>query len=457
MLIYTAVLNIQKTITKGGFMNLITEWRRSAENDRKGETDRNEGDEKSPEIVDLPEKDILAFRQKGDDAWCTEVVLNLSERKVSIRVKHYYGEETETNPALPFVSLLIRNRYLLNDQDLPVTQSPIMITDDDLDTIKAVLINPAYYSLPLVYVSRDFRDQLPVNISSLAASLSGTAHVLVERSKKDCKKCREICRVSPEEFGAVRIYAPGRERKRFLFRSSTGDVEERTENVMRYVTGYWNLQKLDPLYTWQGVKDVIIAHRLDDQAQELKEANEARQIAEAEMNEVYETFDGDITDLQKKLDYLTRESDNLRIENSCLRAKIGASGSVPVIVQGNEEDLYPDEIRDMLLEIMNNALNNVEKGSRRYDVLQDILQNNPYQHLIEKKKKELKKIFKNFRSMSESMKKDLMAMGFQITESGKHYKLTFNGDQRYMVSVSKTPSDANSGNNCASDIGKMMM
>ena len=50
-----------------------------------------------------------------------------------------------------------------------------------------------------------------------------------------------------------------------------------------------------------------------------------------------------------------------------------------------------------------------------------------------------------------------MVLRFEITEAGKHYKITYRGDQRYMVTVGKTPSDNRSGSNNAAMIGKVML
>ena len=55
------------------------------------------------------------------------------------------------------------------------------------------------------------------------------------------------------------------------------------------------------------------------------------------------------------------------------------------------------------------------------------------------------------------MRQELMSLGFEITEAGKHYKITYRGDQRYMVTVGKTPSDNRSGSNNAALIDKTML
>ena len=53
--------------------------------------------------------------------------------------------------------------------------------------------------------------------------------------------------------------------------------------------------------------------------------------------------------------------------------------------------------------------------------------------------------------------KVVLDLGISISEDGKHYKLTYRNDPRYMVTFAKTPSDNRAGNNCAALINKTMM
>lgn len=111
----------------------------------------------------------------------------------------------------------------------------------------------------------------------------------------------------------------------------------------------------------------------------------------------------------------------------------------------------------MLLGVLADALNNTEKGTRLHDVLEDILQNNPYQHLSDERKQRVKNLFKGYKTLTGTMKQELMSLGFQITDDGKHYKITYKGDPRYMVTIGKTPSDNRAGSNNAGMINKIML
>ena len=65
-------------------------------------------------------------------------------------------------------------------------------------------------------------------------------------------------------------------------------------------------------------------------------------------------------------------------------------------VRGDEEDLYPGEIREMILDAISEKLKDCPPKSRRYDVYSDILQKNGYRHLTEKRKTVIKNLFKDF-------------------------------------------------------------
>lgn len=476
MLLFSTILNLSDKINKDAFINIVLKWNQSAKYKENivqgvswnGEKNIKFGTDKlSIEIIDYSEKDILAVRHEkitsGEVVWDTDFVVNFAERKISIRLDRTFSEDAlEMNAAFStphFISLLIEHGYLQDDQDLPVLRDPIVITDCNLETVQQVVRNKEYYELPVVYVSKDFANKDPLSISWLASRLKGAAHVLVEESKEACKKCTEICGETAEEYGAVRIYYPslGVNRKRFLFRSSTGNMDVRLEKVIRHVIQYWNSQRMDILYTWQGVNSSVLSDNLQNQIQRLAEAESAKQSAEEEINLVYEEFDEDIKSLQKKVEELSKANEALQMENFGLRAKMNASDAMPIIYQGDEEDFYPEEVKDMVLGVLAEALNNTEKGTRLYDVLEDILENNPYQHLSDERKQRVKNLFKGYKTLTGAMKQELISLGFEISDDGRHYKITYQGDPRYMVTIGKTPSDNRAGSNNAGMINKIML
>jgi ribonuclease BN (tRNA processing enzyme) len=66
-------------------------------------------------------------------------------------------------------------------------------------------------------------------------------------------------------------------------------------------------------------------------------------------------------------------------------------------------------------------------------------------------------MFKEYKTLTTSVRQQLQELGFEITEDGKHYRLTYYGDDRYKTTFSKTASDWREGKNMASTILKSMM
>lgn len=476
MILFSTMLKFNDSLTKDAFVQLVLEWNRTSkyEENRVPDVEWNGAysnkfgnDKLSLEFVDYPEKQIMAVRHEKitEDVvvWDTDYVVNFQKQYISIRLDRTYREDAlvmNGDFSTPhFITLLIEGGYLAGDSNLPVLRTPTEITDEDCEMISKVVGDKNAYRLPVIYVSKTEDNQDVLDTRWLASRLKGAAHVLVEKDKESCLECARICKESKEEHGAVRIYYPsaGMTRKLFRYRSSRGDSKARLEKVIKNIIQYWNSQRMDILYTWQGVNNALLNSSLTQQITKYQEAESARQNAQKEMDLVYETFDEDLKKMQQKMEELTRVNEALVSENSVLRAKLNATEAMPIVYQGDEEDFYPDEIKDMILEALDEALTNTEATTRRADVLEDVLENNQYQHLNEKRKQRVKAMFKGYKNLNGAMKQELLDLGISISEDGKHYKLIYKNDPRYMVTIAKTPSDSRAGNNCAALINKTMM
>lgn len=96
---------------------------------------------------------------------------------------------------------------------------------------------------------------------------------------------------------------------------------------------------------------------------------------------------------------------------------------------GDEEDLFPGEIKELVLSVLADELDRgVAKRSRRSDVFSDLIEKNDYQGVYRKKKAEIQRILKNYTIMDAKTRKALQDFGFRIEEDGKHYRLTYFGD-----------------------------
>ena len=476
MLLFSTLLSIKDTITPDEFISLVLEWNENSihEENRIPNIDWNEehnvrygNSNLWIEFLEYPEEGILAVRhEKITDngvVWDSDFIFNYLEQKLAIQLDRTYSEEALTIDGAfstpHFITLLIEHGFIKDDRDLPVLRTQIHITDENMEACHHLFSGERRYKLPVVLVTKTQENKDPVSISWLASRLKGAAHVLVEEDIGSCAKLRESCCRSEDPFGAVRIFYPSESvrRKKYHYRIDKGNEQARLEKVVRNVIQYGISQRIGHLYTWQGVSGALISEQLKNQIAFRQNAESARKKAEDDIDLIYETYDEELRTLNEKVEELTKANEALRYENQGLRSRLSGAEAKPIIYQGDEDEFYNGEIRDMVLGALDEALTATEKATRKADVLEDILENNPYHHLSEDRKQRIKALFKGYKNLTGAMRQELLSLGFEITETGKHYKITYKGDQRYMVTVGKTPSDNRAGINNAAMISKTML
>ena len=95
---------------------------------------------------------------------------------------------------------------------------------------------------------------------------------------------------------------------------------------------------------------------------------------------------------------------------------------------------------------------------RRVDILNSILvANKKFSNKATERRCKTKDSLKGCNEMNASLEGKLKELGCMVMGGKKHYKIRYHGDTRYQVSMSKTSSDARSGQNLAAEIGKKMM
>ena len=494
MLLFSTILEINKTLTKDTFIKLVIKWNQGSPHANNviqninwhGEYNVRYGsDDLWLAIEEYRKENIISVRyeKKEEDGavWDTDYVMNFDQMKMAIRLDRSYTEDAfETSPRFStphFITLLIRGGYLKDDGELPVLRDITLIDEDNLDLAVNVINGKSHHRLPVVFVSKTYTNENPVDAQLLASRLKGVAHVLVQKDIQTNTKLRTKCDEKNEYFGAIGIYYPTKAMpyRRYLYRSIDDFDKILLEKVVRSVIQYGNAQMIDTLYTWQGVDNALLRDRLVSNHNERVAAEKARQLAEAETaklndtldeeerrihkkavedakdeaNKLLASFDAEMQKLQHQVEELTHSNEVLQYENQGLKAKLDAREEMPVLYMGDEFEFYPGEIKDLLLETLTEAMNKITPKSRRADVVTDIINNNDYQKLSVTKAEEVKRLLKDYDGMSSKLRQALKDLGFEITEDGKHYKITYYGDGRYQTVYAKTPSDFRSGKNDA--------
>lgn len=475
MLLYSTILNINPTMTKEAFIQLVIEWNNNNphEDNRisdivwNGEQNIRFGDDKLwLEIQEYPSRNIVAVRYEKvtEDGvrWDTDYVMNFDDLKLCIQLDRSYREDALVTNAIfsspLFISHLIEHGYLQNDGDLIITNRPVYISGDNLPVLASALSRSNKHQLPIVFVSKTQANTDPVDVLLLASKLKGAAHVLVQEDRQTNKDIRIICDEENDYNGTIGIYYPNEllGHKKCAYRDADGFDKVLLDRVLHYIFEYGNLQNIDTLYTWQGVSNALLNERLSAQIEKFQQSEHEKSMIQSENEDLYSAFDEEFTELQQKVEELTKRNESLTSENAGLSAKLHQSASQPVIFQGEEEEFYPGEIKDFVLAVLSDAVANVEKGSRKQHVLTDLVESNGYKRLAESKRQKLKALLKGYKTVSSSMKQELVNLGFEISEDGKHYKLVYHGDSRYTIAVAKTPSDNRTGDNIIGTISRVV-
>ncbi len=496
MLLFSTVLDIDQSLTKEAFIRLVIQWNQGSPHTENiipdmvwnGERNIRFGTECLwLDIEEYRNQNIIAVRyekkEKDGAVWDTDYVMNFNSMKMAIRLDRSYtveALEADAKFSTPhFITLLIERGYLTDDHGLPIQKTAVEIDEDNMELAADVINRKTHYRLPVVYISKTCYNKDPVNVSFLASRLKGVAHVLVEKSNGLSKKLRGFCDSRNEYYGAVGVYYPTKVmgHRTYLYRSSVGYDGFLLEKVVRAVIQYGNSQMIDTLFTWQGVNNALLRDRLVCQREERLAAEKAQREAEAqatrlidtldeeerrirkqafddarmEANTLLDSFDEEMQKLQQQVEELTRANEALEFENQGLKARIDSMDSVPVLIMGDEFEFYPGEIKDLLLAALSEALKGTPPKSRRADVVRDIIRSNDYQKLGAAKSEEVKRLLRNYDGMTGRIRQSLKELGFEITEEGKHYKVTYYGDSRYQTTYAKTPSDGRSGKNCAQE------
>lgn len=447
MLLFSAMLDIEDTLTKDKFIGLIIEWNQAnlhIDNiipDLVWNGERNVSYGRDGLWLCIREyaaKNIIAVRYEStaDDGslWDVDFVMSFSEMRLAVQV--YRRNKDNSDPYVfeffspHFLTLLIENRYIKKDGELPVLYEPIYIRENRIPLLAAIINGEKRFKLPVIYISKTLANRDPFSASWLSRRLKGVAHVLVEEDKELDYPLSALCGRKNEFNGNVGIYyfEPKAEHKRFKFHKRVCQSRAMLDRIIREVFRHINSEEIDGIYTWQGVNNMMLADRLDAMKRNADEESGAVTLSKDEYGE-----------LLKQTRELIKRNEALEAENRELSAKADMSDRVVLTVR-DENDFYEGEIKDAVLSSLEEVLSTLPKGSRRADLLKDILKNSDYERLGKQIKQRLERLTENFDGATEPLLKELKELGFEIQKEGRRYKLTYFADERYCADLSCSPN-----------------
>lgn len=467
MITYSTQFPVSELYTKDIFVNMVIRWNQGSKYDKfesliwDGQSYQlcwQEGGKRLA-VHDFEELGVIASRLKKEDEhglWRTDFVLNYGKRYLTVRVTQDTTEfTTDFYPSYYppfFVKKVIYEGYAGEDHGIPVANAPFAIGNRNIQFLKNIVAGEGDVSLPVVAVTRTSEGRMPLELGDLAFRLQGVAHVL-EESEPNLFSQLTFCEEDDKKPGKIYLIFPNRNRRIKMMNLSG----ERAENpdliitrIINEIYGYTNqVLRLD-VDTWEGL-----------QTENLHRQNAAllsgQKAMEEENEQLYEVFGEQLKKTEKNNEDLNKQVQQLLVENQALRMKLASLDKVPALYLGEERDFYTGEIREIILEILSEYQRNYLADTRRDHIIRDLIENNEYEQLPAKRREQIKKILKGYRTLTGSLKNALEEMGFEISDDGKHYKWAYYGDHRYVATVAKTSSDGRAGMNIASAIDNLML
>ncbi|MDY6955257.1 MAG: hypothetical protein SVO96_00010 [Pseudomonadota bacterium] len=397
---------------------------------------------------------IRYSRHDDDLEWLTTVVFSRtsSDAWVGIRVE---CESQHAAIRLPSAKKPVVVRTVLDslggaaaDGPLPIRDQAHILAHADIDLAAKLIRGDAGCRLPIVYVSARFQGGYILDVDRLAADLSGMAHVVVEPNRPFSVRLQLEVDSENVYGGTIGIYWPEGGRCRAFFLggecSTPGHLAAAINDEVRAA-----LLNRRPIArcTWAYLRETAsrqVIHSL--------KASGSKAI-----EDYVKTFDQEIEAKNQRFEDAEREIRRLSNELRVHEAALAGTTSGSLLRLGRERDLYPNEVLGVLLAAIEGAATGVPKDSRRQHVLTSILEANKLDdNTLEERREQLKKLLRGMTTIDGKMRRELEEMGFSISEDGKHFKLVFQGDDRYIYTLPKSGSDRRGGLNAVSDIGKRL-
>lgn len=188
--------------------------------------------------------------------------------------------------------------------------------------------------------------------------------------------------------------------------------------------------------------------------------DDIEKVDKSELIEYIHLLESELEDANKTIEEKNKELLNTKakiISQDITLASYKDKVGIPLIIEGEEKDIYEGEQKDFLLELISNKMDTCDKYSRSYKICESILNSNHKIGLREKIRLSIAKVFKNFEGMSSDKVSELNKARINVTDDSKHYRLSYNNDDRYSVHVSHSTSNARRcGMNVISDMERIM-
>lgn len=447
MLIYSTRFRVTDALNKREFVKNIIEWNRSS---RYPIDDIEEDslsfiagdDDRCLEVTCLEKENVIAARMHVDNnggVWNTDIILNYGLNVLTVYVNRTVAENTVNTSArsfIPtFVTQMIRKGYADKSMGLNISDKALSVSDKE--QLENAVSASDKYSLPMIYLSADSE----INADKLAEKLAGLAVVVSDSENLLRDRCPE----------PIYVFFPHRNMEPVSF--GTYPLHR---DIQRLVFDYLNGRAYNKLETWEGIQSERSAQDNLELLKKYRAASEDNEV----FRELFEELEAKMKAVDKQFEEISRENSRLISENARLmqdNERLREDGT-PLIMRGEENDMYADEQREMIIDCLADyRAKSLVSGTRRTDIVDSVIKANPVKGSLEKYRKIIKKSLEGYKAFDTAdINNALRETNIKIIEHTGHYKIALNGDHRYVCEAAATCSDKRGGLNLVSEINKIM-
>lgn len=468
MLVFSTRLPLKDTVTQEECLHIFTEWITESPHypidnityDISSYTDFEVTKENitfSIRHIKSEKMELLAsrFENREENAvWYNDSIF-LCEGGVKSLLIQLNCNRTNYRTQLPrihkpyIVRKFVESGYCRDDAGIPVCDTPIVMDEKYYDICVKVMRGEYENTMPIVYISCDYMGEYAISSEYLARQLSGVAHVFVEKNREIALKLREDTEGNNVHTGYVGIYFPG---TKLCQKHGIEYYRDDREMGSEIINSVWSalINRLDSsVYNWNQI--IAIQSR-----QKMSEWQDISAKDKQQLSEYMDNFDAENESLRQQIAELNKQVYSLHAQLDAFRSsKKEANVESRFYNIGEEPNLYDSERNDLLYSILSQVQSKFDVNSRGYIIIQSLLEANPYVGECSRIMSEVRNVFSGDGKLTSAKKSQLKSAGFSVQEEGPHYKVIFH-DERYMFTVSKSPSDHREGKNMISDISKVI-
>lgn len=353
----------------------------------------------------------------------------------------------------PKIINMIINKGLGGNIGLPVKHQIHKAHLDEVQHIASLMRGDTQHHLPMVYISLDKTGKSALSdeeMGDLANKLAGMAHVVLEPSLEFSRKLSDDSEQLNAFGGYIGVYWSGGNGRNRYFNNFTKEnlLEHIQSFVFQAVSESRSLDICTRSYIQNRYYDYHVAQN-QETSQLMELASDEIQVLEKKIKELEEKLQfaqDNVHQAEYEIQRLKKELNSSNKSN-----KLTYSSDQAVTLHVDENELYPNEICETILNILKEASQQNGSMVRRVHIIDNILSNNPNSENGKKLKDNIKKILSHYTQLDSKSRQQLENLGFTVEQGGKHYKLIFQNDKRYTLTLSRSGSDSKGGMSAATD------